>query len=223
MLIGDRNRITYSLLKAFFEKDIGYTKVRLSDFHLCDHPVTCEEWSAVMKSNPPSDEMKRVPKTGVTWHQVQEFIFSLNKITGWNFRLPTEYEWEYAARGGEFDEHVNFAGNQSLAQVGWFEGNAKKIQPVSQKMPNILGLYDMSGNVWEWCQNWFVARYEVQYKALFSLETIPIDNPLGPDVGTQRVIRGGSYSNKEQKCMVFWRTGWKPNRSAENLGFRLAY
>lgn len=223
IVIGDRERISATLLRSFFDTDIGYIKVKLNDFHICDHLVTREEWSAVMGVKVPKESKRKLPKTKISWHQACEFISRLNSITGWSFRLPTEYEWEYAARGGEFDEPFNFSGHQTLGEVGWFSMNTNKLQPVGKKAPNVLGLYDMSGNAWEWCQDWFSGQYPTKFKSIFSREMIPVFNPKGPETGSKRVIRGGGYLSKEQQCMVFWRKGLKPSDWEYDVGFRLAY
>ena len=207
-----------------FSPKIVMVKVTLSDFHICDHTVTQAEWGAVMNETVnPSDA--RLPVVGKSWHQVQKFIEELNKITKMNFRLPTEAEWEYAARGGEKSNGSIYAGGNIMDLMGWYKINSNKaMHSVCQKNPNQLGLYDMSGNVWEWCQDIYQKYYTLgKKKGIFSGERFPVVNPQGGNVGNYRVIRGGSYRTSEKKCWVFWRNKMNSTNYAKDVGFRLAY
>lgn len=202
---------------------IGTTKVTLADYHICSHPVTNAEWAEVMgesKSGEPD-----IPKTGINWHEALNFILKLNKLTGWDFRLPTEAEWEYAARGGEFSHEDVFAGGNILDTLGWYRINSGgKANPVGQLEANQLGLYDMSGNVREWCADIYAASYpKGESISFFSSERKPIENPRGALAGNKRVVRGGSFKTKEQNCWVFFRDKMTSTESAPDCGFRLAY
>lgn len=128
-------------------------EVTLSDFSIGKYEVTQEEWETVMGSNPSEHKGAKLPVENVSWDDCQVFIKKLNKMTGMNFRLPTEAEWEYAARGGGNSRNYKYSGSNNLQSVAW-NGN-DKTQPVGRKKPNELGLYDMSGNIAEWCQDWY--------------------------------------------------------------------
>ena len=146
----------------------------------------------------------------------QEFISKLNQITGKTFRLPTEAEWEFAARGGNKSQGFKYSGNNNIDLVAWFmENSNNRTQPVATKRPNELELYDMSGNVYEWCQDWYDSSY-------YSIS--PSDNPIGPETGTRRVWRGGAWNDNSNQCRVTYRNWGPPEDSASGgiLGFRLA-
>jgi formylglycine-generating enzyme required for sulfatase activity len=148
----------------------------------------------------------------VSWEDVQDFIRRLNERTGRNYRLPTEAEWEFAARGGNNSLGYQYAGGSNLGDVAWYEGNAGgKTHPVGQKRPNELGLYDMSGNVWEWCHDWYGVYTP-------SAQT----NPRGPANGSGRVDRGGSWDRVPQRCRVAYRGGVEAVGRYNVLGLRLA-
>lgn len=214
----------FGMYKPILSSKIKKVLVKLSDFHICDHVVTQDEWGTVMGTSFSSDDAK-LPVVGYSWHQVHDFIEKLNKVTNWNFRLPTEAEWEYAARGGELTDGSIYSGKNILDTIGWYNVNSgNKLHPVAQKESNQLGLYDMSGNVWEWCQDVYESQYkEGPRKSLFSMERLPIENPQGGIVGDYRVIRGGSYRSKDTKCWVFYREKKKSIEALSDLGFRLVY
>jgi hypothetical protein len=155
-------------------------KVKLSSFEIGVYEVTQREWQAVMGSNPSSFKCPDCPVETVSWEDVQKYIRKLNQLTGSNFRLPTEAEWEYAARGGNSQDPYTYAGSNSLSSYGWYDHNSgSKTHPVGQKRPNGLGLYDMSGNVWEWCSDWYDSDY---YSTCKSQGTV--SNPSGPKSGS---------------------------------------
>ena len=205
------------------------------DFALCRYPVTQALWSAVMKENPHPSRFKgpQRPVETISWFEMVEFCNRLSEeqqldrcyeIKGeevsWDqqatgYRLPTEAEWEYAARGGLYGRGFEYAGSPDLDQVGWCKSNSRgETQPVGQKRPNELGLYDMSGNVWEWCWDWYDDNYYKQS---------PPQDPIGPESGSLRVYRGGSWFNDADYSRVANRSYLSlPDYRDDNLGFRLA-
>ena len=189
-------------------------QVTLSSFSIGKFEVTQEEWEAVMGSNPSRFKGAKRPVERVSWDDCQTFIRKLNQLTGHDFRLPTEAEWEYAARGGRSSRGYKYAGTTSyLDEYGWYEDNSgDTTHPVGQKNANELGLYDMSGNVWEWCADW---------DGIYS--SASQTNPQGPSSGSDRVIRGGGYSYSAWTCRVSCRFDQDPsNRYNYVLGLRLA-
>uniref|UniRef100_UPI004056864C formylglycine-generating enzyme family protein n=1 Tax=Candidatus Electronema sp. TaxID=2698783 RepID=UPI004056864C len=192
-------------------------RVRLDDFYIGKHPVTQELWQAVMGNNPSRFKGERRPVEQVSWIDAQDFLDRLNSRTGKKFRLPTEAEWEYAARGGKYSQDYKYAGSDRAKQVAWHDANSgDETHEVGLLLPNELGLYDMSGNVWEWCSDWFAADYYAQCH-----QRGTVDNPQGPDSGGRRVLRGGSYFNDSQDCRAVYRYDYPPVYRYVNLGFRL--
>jgi formylglycine-generating enzyme required for sulfatase activity len=187
--------------------------VTLSDFSIGETEVTEELWYAVMGESQYSRcKNKNLPVAHVSWNDCQEFITQLNQLTGKNFRLPTEAEWEYAARGGKESMGYRYAGSNTLSEVAWYTGNSENVtHTVKQKQPNELGLYDMSGNVWEWCQDWYGDYYSFE-------ET----NPTGPPAASYRVRRGGGSCYNARDCRTSVRDRYNPAYSENNLGLRLA-
>jgi formylglycine-generating enzyme required for sulfatase activity len=150
----------------------------------------------------------------VSWNDCQEFIRKLNALTGKRFRLPTEAEWEFAARGGNRSNNYKYSGSNDQGNVAWYSGNSsRETHPVGQKSPNELGLYDMSGNVYEWCQDWYDSSYYGKS---------PSTNPVNNTSASYRVIRGGSWSNDAGGCRVSNRDGYAPDPRGFVLGLRLA-
>lgn len=186
-------------------------QVTLSDYYIGETEVTQELWKAVMGSNPSYLSGTNLPVERVSWDDCQTFITKLNQLTGKNFRLPTEAEWEYAARGGQKSRGYKYAGSNTLSDVAWYTDNSgSKTHPVKQKQANELGLYDMSGNVWEWCQDWF-GSYTSNAQT----------NPTGPSSGSNRVFRGGSWLSNAFGCRVASRGGNSPGARGNYLGFRV--
>jgi formylglycine-generating enzyme required for sulfatase activity len=186
--------------------------VILSNFRIGKFPVTQEEWLAVMGDNPAGFTGLDRPVEKVSWEEVQEFLLRLNALTGKNYRLPTEAEWEFAARGGILSQGFMFSGSNDLDMVAWYSDNSgHETKPVGQKHPNELGLYDMSGNVWEWCSDWYGTYNNIE-------ET----NPQGPVEGSRRVLRGGSWLNLARHCRISNREHRQPVYRPDNQGFRLA-
>lgn len=184
--------------------------VTLSSYSIGETEVTQALWQAVMGSNPSYFSGSNKPVEEVSWDDCQDFIRKLNALTGENFRLPTEAEWEYAARGGNKRRGYKYAGSNNIGNVAWYLSNSdSQSHNVATKLPNELGLYDMSGNVFEWCQDWY-GGYSSGSQT----------NPTGPSSGSYRVIRGGSWSNWEHR--VFDRSFMSPGSRIDRLGLRLA-
>jgi len=197
-------------------------QVRVDGFRIGKYEVTRAQWTSIMDSGEQDDKknldepsahnthLKRYPMNNVSWDEVQVFISRLNGLTGKNFRLPKEAEWEYAARAGE---RYRFAGHEYIDSVAWYKENSGNvIHSIGQKAPNAFGLYDMSGNVAEWCYDFFSFGY---------YEVSPKDNPKGPGSGSYRSVRGGSYDYAANYSMVTYRGATKQSSGTENIGFRL--
>ena len=193
--------------------------VTVSDYKIGQTEVTQELWVAVMGSNPsafPGDPQR--PVDNVSWEMCQEFIDSLNRLTGMNFRFPTEAEWEFAAKGGNQSKGYIFAGSNTPAPVAWYSTNSgSKTQPVAQKEANELGLYDMSGNVCEWCSDWYVS-----YESYSSASSEPVVNPTGPATGSYKMLRGGSWFEVAKCCRSGYRNMQTVTIRREFIGMRLA-
>ena len=188
-------------------------KVVLGDYYIGETEVTQELWETVMGDNPSYFKGSLLPVEQVSWNDCQQFIDKLNQMTGRKFRLPTEAEWEFAARGGTLSKSYKYSGSNNIRYVAWYEGNSKdKTHEVKTKQANELGLYDMSGNVFEWCQDWYKDSYSTM------LQT----SPKGPFSGSYRVIRDGNYGTYAKHCRVSRRNGSEPSVRSLNLGFRLA-
>lgn len=188
-------------------------QVTLSDYCIGETEVTQDLWQAVMGSNPSyfTGNLQR-PVEKVSWNDCQEFIKKLNQLTGKTFRLPTEAEWEYAARGGSQSKGYKYAGSNTIGDVAWYTSNSSSTShPVKQKHPNELGLYDMSGNVYEWCQDWY-GDYSSGSQT----------NPNGPSSGSNRVYRGGGWVDYAWSCRVSDRSCGTPTIRGSYLGLRLA-
>lgn len=187
-------------------------QVTLSSYAIGETEVTQELWLAVMGSNPSYYSGKQLPVESVSWDNCQTFIAKLNQLTGANFRLPTEAEWEFAARGGHKTLGYKYAGSNTIGDVAWYDGNSSsKTHSVAQKQPNELGLYDMSGNVSEWCQDWYD-----------SYSSAAQTNPTGPASSFARVNRGGVFVLSEKGCRVSSRGCAGPENAFNIVGLRLA-
>ena len=187
-------------------------QVTLSSYYIGQTEVTQELWQAVMGNNPSYYKGAKRPVEMVSWYNCQEFLRKLNQLTGKNFRLPTEAEWEYAARGGSKRLGYKYSGNNKLSMVSWYHDNSGECtHDVATKQPNELGLYDMSGNVWEWCRDWYGS-----YSS--SAQT----NPVGPSSGSYRVIRGGSWYTSVSHSRVAYRWRNLADKRNDDLGLRLA-
>jgi len=191
-------------------------------FWMGKYPVTQEQWRAIMGNNPSyfNDCSSKCPVEQVSWYDCQEFIQKINEYLwrekrqkGWSYRLPTEAEWEYACRAGK--ETTYYFGNNSfyLPNYAWYAYNSEyKTHPVGTKLSNTWGLYDMLGNISEWCWDWYAEDY---YK--YS----PKKNPKGPAFGFGRIIRGGNWGSNARACRCGSRYGCDPNLRFRSVGFRL--
>ena len=203
-----------------YAEDVPH-EVTLSSFYICKYEVTEALWTAVMGSNPSRDKLgDNYPVEQVNWYDCQDFVEKLSELTGRHFRLPTEAEWEYAARGGKRSRGYRYSGSYALDEIGWHVGNAHYYKrEVGTKKPNELGLYDMTGNVCEWCQD----KLDTEY-----YHHSPSINPQGPDRSTykdNRCFRGGSFCDEEKydELKVYTRnTGMPPEEKYGHLGLRLA-
>ena len=182
------------------------------DYYIGKYEVTQALWDVVMDSKHSTNDGDLLPKNYVSWNDCQEFIEKLNKITGLKFRLPTEAEWEYAARGGEKSKRYLYSGSNNVLDVAWYDGNSSnKRHPVGTKQANELGIFDMGGNVSEWCQDlWGQYQNDSQI------------NPLGSSAGTKHVLRGGNYFFDIRICYLSYRMFAESNYKDASVGFRLA-
>jgi hypothetical protein len=168
-------------------------------FYIGKYEVTQAQWQKVMGKNPSNFKGNNLPVENVSWKDIQEFLQKLNAMTGGNFRLPSEAEWMDAANGGLNKDNYEYAGSNTIDDVAWFKDNSgKTTHPVGTKQPNSIGIYDMSGNVWEWCQDYYINH-------------------------SNRVNRGGSWGNGAGYCRVANRNGRSPGSRDSYSGFRLAY
>lgn len=190
-------------------------KVTISDFKLSSILVTQKLWETVMGFNTRSSWSKNtgdsLPVENVSWYDCIKFIERLNKLTHMNFRLPTEAEWEFAARGGIFSRGYKYSGSDRLSKVAARDHWNYKTLPVGTKMPNELGIYDMSGNLWEWCNDWY-GEYTTE----------SVINPHGPKSGKEKVMRGGCAWSDDECCRVYYRSSSNPDSRNDAYGFRLA-
>jgi formylglycine-generating enzyme required for sulfatase activity len=187
-------------------------RVTLSSFQIGTYEVTQAQWVAVMGSNPSFHKGGNLPVEQVSWDDVQEFIRKLNAKTGKQYRLPTEAEWEYAARGGASSRGYKYSGSNNVSKVAWYGDNSGiNTHPVGTKVANELGIFDMSGNVWEWCSDWY-GNYQSSAQ----------HNPMGASSGSGRVDRGGGWNNYADACTVSIRSGDNPGNRYDIVGFRLA-
>ncbi|MDR3187933.1 MAG: formylglycine-generating enzyme family protein [Prevotellaceae bacterium] len=194
--------------------------VQLSDFYIGKYMVTQGLWKKVMGSLPSSISGSLLgddkPVVYVNYTDVENFFTALNLQTGKNYRLPTEAEWEYAARGckaGNCDSYT-YSGSNTLTDVSWYQSNCSALQVVGTKLPNGLGLYDMSGNANDWCYDWY-GSYGT------NTASSPAVNPTGPGSGTSRVMRGGNWFSEEYYHRVTYRHPVVPNDRYDRHGFRL--
>jgi len=205
--------------------------ITLSDFYIGRHEVTQKDWKELMVSNPSSFKGDNLPVEKVSWYDAVEFCNKKSRTEGLTpcytgsgkntkcnfsangYRLPTEAEWEYAARGGTQSKGFKYSGSNNIDEVAWFQRNSEnKVHPVGEKKPNELGIYDMSGNVWEWCSDWYDGQY---YK------NSSTHNPKGPESGKGRVLRGGRWNTREHEYKITFRNYEYPLTKIGKLGFRI--
>ena len=173
--------------------------------------MTQELYEAVMRVNPSNWKSFDRPVEMVSWNDAQEFCAELSRLTGRRFTLPTEAEWEYAARGGKKSTSAKYSGSSSVAAVAWYNGNSGgQTHPVGKLRANELGIYDMSGNVWEWCYDWY-GNYSSTSQT----------DPVGPGSGSSRVLRGGSWYDGARRCRVANRGDYSPDGRSDDIGFRV--
>jgi len=192
--------------------------VTVESFYIAKFEITQWQWDTLMGNNPSDFQKGRnYPVENVTWNDVQQFISRLNAATNKRYRLPTEAEWEYAARGGNRSQGFRYSGSNTIGDVAWYRDNTPSqgqdgygTQPVGTKSPNELGIYDMNGNVIEWCGDLY-GEYSGDAQ----------QNPTGPLTGTDRVQRGGSWGQPAQSCRITWRLNKYPTAKGNNAGFRL--
>ena len=188
--------------------------VKLSNYHIGKTEVTQELWHAVMGNNPATFKGSKRPVERVSWNDCQEFIIKLNSLTGQSFRLPTEAEWKFAARGGNNSHGYKYAGSNCLNKVAWYwENSHSETHEVATKSPNELGIYDMSGNVWEWCQDWYDENYYNSDSQSNSQESSSVFN---------RVFRGGGANDDIDCCHIADRLDTGQDSRGDYLGLRLA-
>ena len=203
---------TYEQTGDTYEDEEPTHKVTVDDFYIGKMEVTQALWIAVMGDNPSFFRNDNCPVECVSWNDCQKFIEKLNQLTGKKFRLPTEAEWEFAARGGVRSREYKYSGSFDIEKVGWCGQDWDSgTRPVGKKAPNELGLYDMSGNIYEWCSDWF-ARYRPEDQV----------NPKGAPSGENKVLRGGSWFVESRYARVSNRSGSEPNARFIHIGLRLA-
>ena len=202
---------TSEMKKPYTDEKPVHQVTLTNDYYMGKYEVTQALWQAVMGSNPSKFKSRNLPVEQVSWDDCQEFINKLNSITGRRFRLPTEAEWEYAARGGKKSKGYQYSGSSKMSEVAWYSANSgSKTHPVGKKRANELGLYDMTGNVLEWCQDWYGSYVS-------SSQT----NPTGAFSGGFRVFRGGSWYGNAGNCRSSCRDSYNPGNSNFDLGLRL--
>jgi len=203
----DTAEFNYDRLSQTDELPVHYVAMK-EDYYIGQTEVTQRLWKEVMGDNPSAKRCKKKPVTNVNYYDIQEFLYRLDSITGMHFRLPTEEEWEYAARGGKHSRGYVYSGGKEVDRVAWHNGNATKTKKVKKRSGNELGIYDMSGNVWEWCESRY--RYYDPERNVH----------LGKE-GEMHIIRGGAWQLPKTSCRVAWRGKRLPDLKNSFGGFRL--
>jgi len=197
-----------------YSNEMPLHRVTLDEFYIGTYEVSQKLWHAVMGANPAHfNDCPDCPVEMISYADATDFIERLNRLTGLMFRLPTEAEWEYAANGGTDGKRTRYSGSYKVIEVAWYERNAEnRTHPVGLKMANELGIYDMSGNVYEWTQDW-MGRYKRKGQV----------NPLGAERGKMKVIRGGCWYDTRDGCSIHCRVEMNPSDKNGCLGLRLAH
>lgn len=203
----DTAEFNYDRTAQIDELPVHYVTMH-EDYYIGQTEVTQKLWKAVMGYNPSAKKCPKRPVTNVNYYEVQEFLRRIDSITGMQFRLPTEEEWEYAARGGKYSKGYIYSGSNEVDRVAWHNGNTSRLKKVKKRSANELGIYDMSGNVWEWCSS--------KYR-FFDKER---NATLGKD-GEMYCIRGGGWQLPKTSCRVSWRGKRLPDLKNSFGGFRL--
>ena len=199
-----------------YEDEHPVHEVAVPSFYLGKYPVTQELWKEVMGNNPSVFKGEDRPVETVSWEEAQAFIQKLNQETGKSYRLPSEAEWEFGARGGIHSEGYLYSGSDKLKEVGWYDANSGHgTHSVGLKMANELGIFDLSGNVYEWCED----DWHGSYKGAPADGSAWIDHE---ERGSRRVVRGGSWLDDAQDCRVSYRDSDEPGYRDTDIGFRLA-
>ena len=201
-----------------YPEELPQRQVTLNGFKMAKYLVTQKQWVSIMDTNPSYHKGDDLPVEQVSWLDVQVFIAKLNEITGKNYRLATEAEWEYAARGGKNSKGYKYSGSDNLDEIAWYILNSEnKTHPVGTKKPNELGIYDMTGNLWEWCNDWYGAyTNELPNEIPYMLT-----DPQGATMGSSRVIRGGRWECPARFCRVSYRRSANPEIPSNKVGFRI--
>ena len=204
-------------LKVNYDASQPEHQVSVSDFYIGRFEVTQAQWRAVMGESPSHFIGDSLPVEQVSWDDAQRRCAMLSQMTGYRFRLPTEAEWEYAARGGNLSKGYTFAGSNDREDCAWYCVNSGgRTHIVGQRQPNELGIYDMSGNVAEWCIDWMMP-----YTDMLGESSDVLVNPRGPRNGDSRVLRGGHYNSTSPGCTVYDRGWYLPTGRYEFYGLRL--
>lgn len=196
--------------------------VKMDSYYIGKHLITRRQWNLIMEPDSFFDDetskTEEYPVCRVSWNEAQEFCARLSKKTGKRYVLPTEAQWEYAARGGKKSKGYKYAGSNNLDEVAWYKGNSGDGKyPIGCKKANELGIYDMNGNLFEWCSDWYSYGY-------YDYTDYDIDNPQGAEDGSYRVCRGGSWRSDAENCRVSKRDAEYPHirDSYFCIGFRVA-
>jgi sulfatase modifying factor 1 len=197
-------------------------RVNVSSYYIGKYEVTLGQWRHIMGIKPPAytgvdygnKDCDNCPVVKVSWEDIQEYIKRLNAKTGKKYRLPTETEWEFAAKGGKYSKGYKYSGSNKINEVAWYGKEKGSTHPVGKKIANELGIFDLTGNAMEWCEDWYGEDY---YK-----KTVDEINPKGPATGQKRILRGGSYFDDDVVCRSVYRSRLEPTARQWNIGFRLA-
>lgn len=211
-LMGDNNLVG-------FRDEIPPHTVYVDGFSIGKTEVTvlqwkiyCTETNKQMPTAPDWGWTDSLPIANISWNEAVAYCDWLSAKLGKKYRLPTEAEWEYAAQGGKFSKGYKYSGGQWMDVLGWFTTNSdKKTHPVAQKRPNELGLYDMSGNVLEWTQDWGLRKYTSE----------SVKNPKGKEKDTEKAVKGGAYNYASTVNRISYRFSWEPETKRVQIGLRV--